>query len=121
MSPKTLIAERQLVTVTVSIGNRRIQAEKLGFRLPFARKPVDLDDMTLAEEYEVYVAKTVALTSDAFDEFASHLMSPRNWLAGEGGYVCAGRLCVRVEAPDRPTLFVDPSGGDYSRYVARLG
>jgi len=32
-----------------------------------------------------------------------------------------GRLCVEVHAPGRPYLYVDPSGGDYARYVARLG
>ena len=45
----------------------------------------------------------------------------RDWLAGKGGYVDQGRLCVEVHAPGRPYLFIDPSGGDYPRYVARLG
>ena len=43
------------------------------------------------------------------------------WLAGKGGYVGQGRLCVEVHAPGRPYLYVDPSGGDYARYAARLG
>jgi hypothetical protein len=28
---------------------------------------------------------------------------------------------VEVHAPGRPYLYLDPSGGDYPRYVARLG
>ena len=30
-------------------------------------------------------------------------------------------MCVEVNAPGRPYLYVDPSGGDYARYAARLG
>ena len=53
--------------------------------------------------------------------------SPSHLLIGEvifglkGGYIGNGRLCVMVHAPGRPYLFIDPSGGDYARYVARLG
>ena len=112
-------AERQMVTVTIA--GRQIQVEKVGIRLPFARKPVDLRDMTAIGTYEVYVSKTVTLTLEAFDEFASRLLTPRDWLAGEGGNLGHARVCVEVVAAGRPTLFVDPSGADYGRYVAKLG
>ena len=39
----------------------------------------------------------------------------------KGGYVGQGRLCVEVYAPGRPYLYVDPTGGNYARYAARLG
>jgi len=49
--------------------------------------------------------------------------SPANryWLKDKSGYYSDGRLCVKVHAPDRPYLFIDPSGSDDGRYVAPLG
>jgi len=119
MNQPSNAAERQMITV--NIDGRQVRAEKLGIRLPFARKPVDLRDMTAIGTYEVYVSKTVTLTPQEFDEFASRLLKPRDWLAGEGGYEGYARVCVEVVADGRPTLFVDPSGSDYGRYVAKLG
>ncbi len=56
-----------------------------------------------------------------FDGFAMNLYKSRDWLKGKGGYYGDGRLCVEVHAPGRPYLFIDPSGSDSGRYVARLG
>ena len=42
-------------------------------------------------------------------------------LRGKGGGTGDGYLCVEVTAPGRPYLYVNPEGGDYARYVARLG
>ena len=49
--------------------------------------------------------------------------SPANryWLKDKSGYYSDGRLCVKVHAPDRPYLFIDPYGSDDGRYVAPLG
>ena len=98
-----------------------IQVEQLGIRLPFARKPTDLKDMSASGDYVVYVTEKLTMTPEEFDGFAANLMASRDWLAGKGGYVGQGRLCVEVHAPGRPYLYVDPSGGDYARYAARLG
>ena len=115
----TITIERTLRTFTVD-GNG-IQVEELGIRLPFARKPVDLRDMSATGDYIVYVTETRTMTPEEFDGFAANLLTSRDWLSGKGGYVGNGRLCVEVHAPGRPYLYVDPSGGDYARYVARLG
>jgi hypothetical protein len=58
---------------------------------------------------------------EEFDAFASKMLVSRDWLAGKGGFVGEGRLCIEIHAPDKPYLYVDPSGSDYARYVARLG
>jgi hypothetical protein len=50
-----------------------------------------------------------------------NLGKSRDWLKGKGGDYWDGRLCVMVHAPGRPYLFIDPSGGDSVRYLARLG
>ena len=115
----TITIERTPRTFTVD-GND-IQVEELGIRLPFARKPVDLNDMCAAGDYLVYITETRTMTPAEFDGFAANLLVSRDWLAGKGGYVGQGRLCVEVHAPGRPNLYVDPSGGDYARYAARLG
>ena len=115
----TITIERTPRTFTVD-GNG-IQVEELGIRLPFARKPVDLRDMSASGDYIVYVTETRTMTPEEFDGFAANLLTSRDWLTGKGGYVGNGRLCVEVHAPGRPYLYVDPSGGDYARYVARLG
>jgi taurine transport system substrate-binding protein len=72
-------------------------------------------------DYKVFVTETREMTPAEFDVFASQLLKSRDWLSGKGGYLADGRLCVEVRASGRPTLYVDPSGGDYGRYVARLG
>ena len=115
----TITIERTPRTFTVD-GND-IQVEELGISLPFARKPVDLRDMSASGDYIVYVTETQTMTPEEFDGFAANLLTSRDWLSGKGGYVGNGRLCVEVHAPGRPYLYVDPSGGNYARYVARLG
>ena len=69
----------------------------------------------------VYVTEVREMEPEEFDGFAMNLFKSRDWLKGKGGYLGEGRLCVQVHAPGRPYLFIDPSGGDYPRYVARLG
>lgn len=107
--------------LTLQWEGQEIQVEQLGIRLPFARKPENLQDMSASGNYIVYVIETRTMTPEEFDGFAANLLVSRDWLAGKGGYVGQGRLCIEVHAPGRPYLFVDPSGGDYARYAARLG
>ena len=107
--------------LTLQWEGQEIQVEQLGIRLPFARKPENLKDMSASGDYLVYVTETRTMTPEEFDGFAANLLVSRDWLAGKGGYVGQGRLCVEVHAPGRPYLYVDPSGGDYARYAARLG
>ena len=95
-------------------------------RVRFTRKPVDLHEVLAATPYDerpepVVISETRELTTAEYDVFANTLLQDRDWLAGKGGYVGQGRLCVEVHAPGRPYLYVDPSGGDYARYAARLG
>ncbi len=108
-------------SMTLQWEGLEIQVEQLGIRLPFARKPENLKDMSASGNYIVYVTETRTMTPEEFDGFAANLLVSRDWLAGKGGYVDQGRLCVEVHALGRPYLYVDPSGGDYGRNVARIG
>ncbi len=107
--------------MTFKIHGKTFHVEKLGIRLPFARKPVDLHDISGGGDDEIYVIESIAMTPEEYDEFASNFLLPREWLAGKGSYAGQGRFCVEVHAPGRPYLYVDPSGSNYGRYVARLG
>ncbi|AST28957.1 hypothetical protein [Ralstonia pseudosolanacearum] len=104
---------------TVVIGDNIIQAEKLRKSLPFARKPADLSQVRGQEYVEVYVTETKELTTSEFDDFASSLLVSRDWLRGKGGGRLGSYFCIEVTAPGRPTLYVNPEGSDYARYVAR--
>ena len=106
---------------TLQVGGTAIKVEELSVRLPFARKPADLSEVGGEGNYKVFVTETRDMTPAEFDGFASQLLKSRDWLSGKGGYLSDGRLCVEVRATGRPILYVDPSGGDYGRYVARLG
>ncbi len=103
------------------INGQAVIVEELGGRLPFARKPVDLDEVGGHGQIKVFVTETRVMTPAEFDAFARSLMASRDWLAGKGGGVEGGYLCVEVTAPGRPYLYVNPEGSDYARYVARLG
>ncbi|CAJ0781019.1 hypothetical protein LMG18090_01266 [Ralstonia mannitolilytica] len=104
---------------TLLIGNTAVQVEELARRLPFARKPADLSEVRGKEYATVYVTETKRLTPSEFDAFACSLLMSRDWLHGKGGGVRGGYLCIEVTAPGCPTLYVNPEGGDYARYVAR--
>ena len=91
-------------------------------RARFARKPCDLDEVlhntdpsALFEPIEIAWRK--ALTEAEYDAFANTLLEDRDWLTGLGGHAAGYRRVVAVSAPGRTTVFVDPSGGSYGRYV----
>ncbi|MGV1045150.1 hypothetical protein [Limnohabitans sp.] len=119
MKTMTITIERK--PMTVNFDGNSIEVEELSIRLPFGRKPADITDIAACGDYTVYVSDTRKMTPEEFDGFAMNLYKSRDWLKGKGGYIGNGRLCVEVHAPGRPYLFIDPSGGDYARYVARLG
>lgn len=119
MSTMTITIER--TPRTLQFGGAAIQVEELSVRLPFARKPADLSEVGGNGQTKIYVTETRELTPTEFDAFARTLLKSRDWLNGKGGGTDDGYLCVEVTAPGRPYLYVNPEGGDYARYVARLG
>lgn len=119
MRTMTLTIER--TPKTLRFQGQSIDVEMLGIRLPFARKAESLQEMCASGDMRIYITETIVLTPAGFDEFARNLSAPRDWLKGKGGHVADGVLCVEVHAPGRPYLYVDPSGYDNARHVARLG
>lgn len=91
-------------------------------RARFTRKPCSIDEVlhnsdpsAPPEPIEIELCKE--LTEAEYDAFANALLEDHDWLAGRGGHANGRRRVVAVNAPERRTLFVDPSGGSYGRYV----
>ncbi len=91
--------------------------------LSFARKPADLHDVkavmkdSSAETFECEIAETVELSIGEYDAFTRLMYKNWDWLDGKGGYKNSVRQVISVTAPGRETLYVDPSGSAYGRYV----
>ena len=91
-------------------------------RARFARKPCNLDEVLhncdpSAPPESIMVEFSKELTAAEYDAFATTLLEDRDWLAGRGGHSNGQRSVVEVSAPGRTTLYVDPAGGGYGRYV----
>ena len=91
-------------------------------RARFARKPCTLDEVlhnsdSSAPLESITIELRKELTTAEYDAFADTLLEDRDWLAGRGGHADGHRRVVEVSAPGRTTLYVDPSGGSYGRYV----
>lgn len=92
-------------------------------RVRFTRKPCGLDEVLHNGDpdptaSQVVVEKHVELSCPEYDEFAENLLVDRSWLKGLGGWLNKDvRNAVMVTAPERTTLYVDPSGSAYGRYV----
>lgn len=91
----------------------------------FVRKPENLSDLKSifakreSHEYEIgKVTEAVTFTEKEYDDFTSDFFVKRDFLSGKGGADKNG-VCqmIKIIAPDRETLFVNPEGYDYARYV----
>lgn len=91
--------------------------------LSFARKPANLHDVKAvmkdsdSEIFECEIAETVELPTGEYDAFTRLMYKNWDWLDGKGGYKNCVRQVIAVTAPGRETLYVDPSGSAYGRYV----
>ena len=91
-------------------------------RARFTRKPCSIDEVLhnsdpSAPPESITIELRKELTAIEYDVFANTLLDDRDWLAGRGGHRNGKRSVVEVSAPGRTTLYVDPSGGSYGRYV----
>jgi len=91
-------------------------------RARFTRKPCSLDEVLhntdpSAPPESINIELRKELTTAEYDTFANTLLEDRDWLTGRGGHANGHRQVVEVSAPGRITLYVDPSGGSYGRYV----
>jgi len=89
----------------------------------YARKPTDLDEVKSAANdrsgyaFETAITETVTLSHAEYDAFTRSFLKDYAWLTGKGGVVNKIHQAVAVTAPERPTLYVNPEGSSYGRYV----
>jgi len=92
-------------------------------RVRFTRKPVCLEDVLNNTDpdqttFTVSIELAKELTPGEYDQFANTLLEDRDWHNGRCGWNDSKvRSVVEVKAPGRTTLYVDPSGSAYGRYV----
>lgn len=92
-------------------------------RVRFTRKPCCLADVRTSfapddASSPVAIELLKDMTAIEYDAFAENLLLDQAWLTGRGGYINRQvRSVVMVTAPERVTLYIDPSGSGYARYV----
>ena len=93
-------------------------------KIYMVRKPSDIDEvMELCRRYnaqaeEVTVAETVNLPPVWYDAVCRSPLDDYIFLSGKGGYDDENhRQVVALQCPGKPTLYVDPSGSSYCRYM----
>jgi hypothetical protein len=91
----------------------------------YARKPVDWHEIEsgsrpdCGEAISTQVSEIREMTEAEYDAFIARPLAKREWLAGKGGYQGNIKQAIALVCPGRETLYVDPSGSDYGRYVGR--
>ena len=88
------------------------------------RKPSDFEEVkTLCKKYvqeaeEVLIEETVNLPLVWYEALCQRPMDNYIFLSGKGGYDDTNqRKVVAIKCQDKPTLYVDPSGSSYCRYM----
>ena len=120
MSTATITIERTLAPL--QFAGQSLQVEELSVRLPFARKPADLGELGgRGATHKVYVTETKERTLPA----GSTPLPAACWCHATGCVARVAALATATSAsrsllPDAPPLR-QSEGGDYARYVARLG
>lgn len=93
-------------------------------RVKFARKPNDMHEVLAAARDEddkghlVRIIEHRRLTPTEYEALSSDFMGIYEWMRDKGGWDRDGnRLAIKITCPGYPTLFIDPSGAFYGRYV----
>ena len=88
------------------------------------RKPSDFEEVKILckkythEAEEVLIEETVNLPLVWYEALCQRPMDNYIFLSGKGGYDDTGhRKVVAIKCADKPTLYVDPSGSSYCRYM----
>ena len=88
------------------------------------RKPSDMDEVLEltkrygAEATEVKVAETIRLDEETYRAISEKPMADYAFLTGKGGYDNDGmRQVIALTCKGHKTLYADPSGSAYCRYL----
>lgn len=94
------------------------------FKIYMVRKPSDFEEVKeLCRRYnmqaeEVTVTEMVNMPPVWYDAVCQNPLDDYIFLSGKGGYDDENhRQVVALQCPGKPTLYVDPSGSSYCRYM----
>ena len=93
-------------------------------KIYMVRKPSDINEVKeLCRRYnaqaeEVTVTETVNLTPTWYEAVCREPLDDNIFLSGKGGYDDEyHRQVAAIQCTGKPTLYVDPSGSSYCRYM----
>ncbi|MBO7244628.1 MAG: hypothetical protein J6V53_05055 [Alphaproteobacteria bacterium] len=88
------------------------------------QKPSDFEEVkNLCKKYaheakEILIEETINLPPTWYEEFCQCPLDNYIFLSGKDVYDDTGhRKIVAIKSQDKPTLYVDPSGSSYCRYM----
>lgn len=105
---------------------RKKLTESVGQKLNITliRKPQNMKEVEKdmrkgnGDRVKAIVDKSYKLSADEYDKFVYNFMVHTTYLSGEGGVDPDGTVhVVEITAPGKKTIYVDPEGYDYARYV----
>ncbi len=91
----------------------------------YARKPYNWHEIEsgshpdCGEAIPTQISEVREMTEVEYKAFIARPLAKREWLAGKGGYQGSIKQAIALVCPGHETLYVDPSGSDYGRYVGR--
>lgn len=90
----------------------------------FARKPSDIQEVldiacsNAEQAMPTSIIEHLRMTPDEYAAFTGDLLAQHEWMANKGGWSKEKiRLAFKITCPGQLTLYVDPSGHPYARYV----
>lgn len=115
-----------LVESIIKKSVRKKLTESVGQKLNITliRKPQNMKEVERdmraghGDRVKAVVDKSYKLSANEYDKFVYNFMVHTTYLSGEGGVDSDGTVhVVEITAPGKKTIYVDPEGYDYARYV----
>jgi len=90
-------------------------------KVGYARKPVNINDVKEnpfgLDPLETAVVETKTMSAEEYDAFTQDFFVSREWLDGKGGSRNGIIQAIKITAPEREPIYVNPEGHSYARYV----
>jgi len=94
----------------------------------FVENPRTLEDLPMdtknstPHDVLVEIIETWVMSADEYDQFVADLSAPNPRFKGKGEGEDTGEtwLAIEIIAPERRTLYVNPEGSEYARYVGGI-
>ena len=118
--------ETSLIESIIKKAVKKRLTESVGQKLniTLVRKPQNMKEVErdmrkgYGERVKAVVDKSYKLSENEYDKFVYNFMVHTTYLNGQGGVDPDGTVhVIEITAPARKTIYVDPEGYDYARYV----